>query len=72
MAFNSRIFGKIALGRIQQALPVSDAEIATLKSKVATLETKVATLESQMATMLTHKHDYDDGGVAEVTGLPRQ
>jgi len=25
---------------------------------------------SQMATMLTHKHNYDDGGVAEQTSTP--
>ena len=77
-------FAKVAMGKVQQAIPTTDASVTSvsnrvsvlegynLHSRLTTLEGQVATLMTQMATMLTHKHDYDDGGVAEVTGLPRQ
>jgi hypothetical protein len=42
----------------------------TLDARIDTLESQVATLMSQMATMLTHKHNYDDSGVAEQTSTP--
>jgi len=42
----------------------------TLDARIDTLESQVATLMTQMATMLTHKHNYDDSGVAEQTSTP--
>lgn len=90
-AKSGKKFGKVAMGKVQQAIPSADANVTsvsnrvstlegynlhsrltTAEGKITTLEGQVATLMSQMASMLTHKHDYDDGGVAEVTGLPRQ
>lgn len=98
-------FAKVAMGKVQQSIPTTDASVTsignrvsvlegynlhsrlttaegkitilegkmtTAEDKITTLQSQVSTLMTQMASILTHKHDYDDGGVAKITGTPRQ
>lgn len=70
-------FGKVAMGKVQQALPSTDANVTAVSNRVSVLEgytlhSRITALEALVDSLTTHKHDYDDGGVAEVTGLPRQ
>jgi len=68
-------FGKVAIGQVQQSKVITSTDLTGVSNRVAVLEgynldARLDALEAQMATMLTHKHNYDDGGIAEQTSTP--
>jgi len=63
------------MGKINQSQAATSVDLTGVSNRVAVLEgynldARLDALEAQMATMLTHKHNYDDGGVAEQTSTP--
>ena len=69
---STKKFGLVAMGQVQQVLPASSATITAVSNRVAILEgdnldTRIDALENQIATLLSHTHDYDDGGVTKTT-----
>lgn len=79
---NTKALARASMGKVNQTQASTNVDLTGVSNRVAvlegfnldprldTLESQVATLMSQMAIMLTHKHDYDDDGVAEQTSTP--
>ena len=44
--------------------------VEALESVVDALSETIITMQLQISALLSHTHNYDDGGVAEVTGTP--
>jgi len=68
-------FGKVAMGQVQQSKVAVDTDLTGVSNRVAVLEgynidARIDALEAYVTTLLSHKHNYDDGGVAEQTSTP--